>query len=88
MLPGLEVFSDVPVRLELRIGCRGNTLDGIARLSTGDTITLDRPAGDSLDLYVGDLLFGAAEVVVVEDRLHVRITDLFLAQPAEKSAAA
>jgi flagellar motor switch protein FliN len=87
MLPGLEVFSDIPIRLELRIGCRGNTLDGIARLQSGDTVTLDRPAGESLDLYVGNLLLGAAEVVIVEDRLSIRITDIFLT-PAAASAAA
>lgn len=87
MIPGLEVFSDVPIRLELRIGCRGNTLDGVARLQTGDTIMLDRPAGESLDLYVGDLLFGAAEVVIVEDQLSIRITDIFLTPAATIAAA-
>ena len=88
MPSGLEVLSDVPVRLELRIGCRGNTLNSVARLETGDTIMLDRPAGDSLDLYVGDLLLGSAEVMIVDDRVSIRITDIFLAPPAEKSAAA
>jgi flagellar motor switch protein FliN len=90
MLPGLDVFSDVPINLELRIGCRGTTLDEIARLQPGGTITLDRLAGESLDLYVGDLLLGSAEVVIVEDRLSIRITDIFLEAPAamENSAAA
>ena len=88
MPSGLEVLSDVPIRMELRIGCRGNTLNAVARLETGDTIMLDRLAGDSLDLYVGDLLLGSAEVLIVEDRLSIRITDIFLAPPAEKSAAA
>lgn len=90
MLPGLEVFSDVPVSLELRIGSRGTTLDEVARLQTDSTIVLDRLAGESLDLYVGDLLLGSAEVVIVEDRLSIRVTNLFLAAPAgmENSAAA
>jgi flagellar motor switch protein FliN/FliY len=90
MLRGLDVFSDVPVNLELRIGCRGTTLDEIVRLQPGGTVVLDRPVGESLDLYLGDLLLGAAEVIVVEDRLTIRVTDIFLAAPAatEKSAAA
>lgn len=88
MLPGLDVLSDIPVTLELRIGCRGTTLDEIARLQSGGTITLDRPAGESLDLYVGNLLFGSAEVVIVEDRLSIRVTDLFLAPAAMESSAA
>jgi len=90
MLPGLDVFSDVPISLELRIGCRATTLDEIARLQPGATIALDRLAGESLDLYVGDLLLGSAEVVIVEDRLSIRITDIFLEPPAamENSAAA
>jgi flagellar motor switch protein FliN len=90
MLPTLDVFSDVPVTLELRIGCLGTTLDEIAKLQTGATITLDRPAGQSLDLYAGDLLLGSAEVVIIEDRLSIRITDIALATPPgmENSAAA
>ena len=90
MIPGLEVFFDVPVTLELRIGCRVTTLDEIARLQPGGTVTLDRLAGESLDLYAGDLLLGSAEVVIVEDRFSIRVTDIFLAPPAgmEASAAA
>ena len=88
MLNGLDVFSDVPVALELRIGGRGITLDEVARLRPGGTITLDRPAGESLDLYAGDLLLGSAEVVIVEDRLSVRVTDIFLAAPTGIVASA
>jgi flagellar motor switch protein FliN/FliY len=90
MLPGLDVFSDVPINIELRIGCRGTTLDEIVRLQPGGTITLDRLAGESLDLYLGDLLLGSAEVVIVEDRFSIRVTDIFLAAPVvmENSAAA
>ena len=90
MIPSFEVFSDVPVTLELRISGRGTTLEEIARLQIGATVVLDRPAGASLDLYVGDLLLGSAEVVIVEDRLSIRITDIFLEASAavEASAAA
>jgi flagellar motor switch protein FliN len=88
MLAGLDVFSDIPISLELRIGCRGITLDEVARLQTGGTITLDRLAGESLDLYAGDLLLGSAEVVIVADQLSIRVTELFLAAPMENSAAA
>jgi flagellar motor switch protein FliN/FliY len=88
MLPGLDVFFDIPIGLELRIGCRGITLHEVARLQDGATLTLDRLAGEPLDLYAGDLLLGSAEVVIVADRLSIRITDIFLPASLETSSAA
>jgi len=88
MSSALDVLSDIPVSLALRMNCRGTTLDEMARLEPGGTIALDRLAGEPLDLYVGDLLLGSAEVVIIEDRLNIRITNLFLETPEAMEARA
>jgi len=75
---GIDAFADVPVRLEARIACRAATLDQLARLETAGALTLDKPAGETIDVFVGDLCLATAEVIVIEDRLALRITDLRL----------
>ena len=72
----IDALADLPVTIEVRLGGRGATLEEIARLEIGSTIPLGKPAGDSLDLYAGNLLFASAEPVLIEDRLAIRITDL------------
>jgi len=79
----IEDFADVPVTVEVRIGCREATLEEIAKLDVGGALRLDKPAGETLDLFVGELPLGTAEVIVVEDRLTIRITDLFLPESEE-----
>jgi flagellar motor switch protein FliN/FliY len=83
----IESFADVPVAVEVRLGCRPITLEAIAKLEPGSVVPLDRAAGETFDVYVGDLLFATAEVVIVEGSLAIRITDLFLAGAADESAA-
>ena len=85
----IESFSDVPVAVEVRLGCRVTTLDSIAKLEAGSTLRLDRAAGETFDVFVGGIALASAEVVVVEGRLAIRITDLLLTStPAENSAIA
>ena len=74
----IDCLSDVPVPLEVRLGCKTTTLQAIAKLEIGSTVPLDRAAGETFDVYVGDLHLGTAEVVIVDGRLAIRITDLFL----------
>ena len=82
----IESLADVPVTIEVRLGCKQTTLEGIAKLDIGYVVPLDRAAGETFDVFVGDLLLATAEVVIVENQLAIRITDLFLtAAPAESS---
>jgi len=71
----------------VRLGCKPTTLEAIAKLDLGQIVPLDRAAGETFDVFVGDLLLATAEVVIVETNLAIRITDLFLtATPAEAGA--
>lgn len=74
----VDLFGDVPVTLEVRIASRESTLRQVAGLAEGGILPLDKPAGETLDVFIGDLLLGTAEVIVVEDRLAIRMTDLLL----------
>lgn len=82
----IDSLADVPVGVEVRLGCKPTTLTAITRLGVGNTVSLDRAAGETFDVYIGDLLLGTAEMVTVDGQLAIRITDLFLtAAPAEAS---
>jgi flagellar motor switch protein FliN len=71
----LENFRDIPVPLEVRIGLRTATVMELATIGDGSLVLLDKPAGDALDLFVGNIRMASVEVVVVGDRLAVRITE-------------
>lgn len=83
----IDSFADVPAGIEVRLGCRPITLEAIAKLEVGSVVPLDRAAGETFDVYVGDLLLATAEVVIVEGGLAIRITDVFLDGAAEDGAA-
>ena len=68
-------FRDIGIPIEVRIGQRTATVQELASIETGSIILLDKPAGETLDLYVGNIRLASVEVVVVEDRLAVRITE-------------
>ena len=84
----IDSFADAPVALEVRLGCRPITLDSIAKLEAGSIVALDRAAGETFDVYIGDLLLATAEVVAMENNLAIRITDLFLTAASSDGAAA
>ena len=82
----MDSFADVPVPVEVRLGCRPITLEAIAKLGPGSIVPLDRAAGETFDVFVGNLLIATAEVVIVDGKLAMRITDLDLSEPPAKGA--
>jgi flagellar motor switch protein FliN/FliY len=54
------------------------TLGEILKMDRGFVMPLEKPAGSSLDLFVGDVRIAAAEVLVVEESVAVRVTELSL----------
>lgn len=87
LLMEIDSLSDVPVGIEVRLSCKPTTLEAIAKLDLGNIVPLDRAAGETFDVFVGDLLLATAEVVIIEGQFAIRITDLFLtASPADTNA--
>lgn len=79
---GLDVILDVPVTLALEIGRAQIAIRNLLQLAQGSLVELDRVAGEPLDVFVNDTLVAHGEVVVVNDRFGVRLTDVV--SPAER----
>lgn len=78
----LDVILDVPVSLSLEVGRTRIPIRNLLQLNQGSVVELDRGAGDALDVYVNGTLIAQGEVVVVNDRFGVRLTDVV--SPAER----
>jgi flagellar motor switch protein FliN len=68
-------FANVPVDLEAELGRRLMTFEAILGLHEGSVIRLPRSAGENIDILAGGHLLGSGEIVIIEERFGVRITD-------------
>lgn len=78
----LDVILDVPVSLSLEVGRARIPIRNLLQLNQGSVVELERGAGEPLDVYVNGTLIAQGEVVVVNDRFGVRLTDVV--SPAER----
>jgi flagellar motor switch protein FliN/FliY len=75
-LPGYESIDDVSLHLHVELGNKNVLFEHLVSLTVGSILQLDRPTGENVDLYIGDVLLGSAEILVVETTLAVRIAEL------------
>jgi flagellar motor switch protein FliN/FliY len=68
-------FGDVPLAVEVELDRRPLTVREILRLVPGSVLKMARSAGENIDIRVGGVLTGFGEIVILEDRMGVRITD-------------
>jgi flagellar motor switch protein FliN len=68
-------LGDVPVEIEVELDRRMLTTREVLRLAEGSLIGTSRSAGENIDIYIGGVLCGSGEIVVIENTLGVRITD-------------
>lgn len=78
----LDVILDVQVSLSLEVGRARIPIRNLLQLNQGSVLELERAAGEPLDVYVNGTLIAHGEVVVVNDRFGVRLTDVV--SPAER----
>jgi len=78
----LDVILDVPVTLSLEVGRTRMPIRNLLQLNQGSVVELERGAGEPLDVFVNGTLIAQGEVVVVNDRFGVRLTDVV--SPAER----
>ena len=78
----LDVILDVPVTLSLEVGRSRMPIRNLLQLNQGSVVELERAAGEPLDVYVNDTLIAHGEVVVINDRFGVRLTDVV--SPSER----
>lgn len=74
--PNLDVIMDVPVTLSLEVGRAQMSVGRLLRLTPGSVVELDRNAGEPLDVYVNGALVAHGEIVVINDRFGIRLTDV------------
>ncbi len=74
--PNLNMVMDIPVTLALELGHTRMSVRELLQLSQGSVVKLDRPGGDPLDILVNGCLVARGEVVVINERFGVRITDI------------
>jgi flagellar motor switch protein FliN len=77
MTPQEEIapLGDVPIDIEVELDRRIMTTREVLQLEEGVVIGTSRSAGENIDIYIGGVLCGSGEIVVIENHLGVRITD-------------
>lgn len=78
----LDVILDVPVTVSLEVGRARMPIRNLLQLNQGSVVELERDAGDPFDVYVNGTLIAHGEVVVVNDRFGIRLTDVI--SPSER----
>lgn len=72
----LEAVFDVPVNIAAVLGRTHMEVSDLLKLDTGDVVELDRKVGEAIDIFVNNRLVARGEVVLVEDRLGVTMTEI------------
>jgi flagellar motor switch protein FliN len=75
----LEAVFDVPVTVSAVLGKSGMEVSQLLKLGRGMIVELDRKVGEAIDIYVNDRLVARGEVVLVEDRLGITMTEIIKA---------
>ncbi len=72
----LEAVYDIPVQVSAVLGKTTMAVSHLLKLGRGAVVPLDRKVGEAIDIYVNNRLVARGEVVVVEDRLGVTMTEI------------
>ena len=80
--PDLDMILDIPVRLSMEVGNTSISIRNLLQLGQGSVIELDRLAGEPLDVLVNGTLIAHGEVVVVNEKFGIRMTDVI--SPSER----
>jgi len=75
----LDVILDIPVTLSVEIGRTRQTIRNLLQLNQGSVVELDRLAGEPMDVLVNGTLIAHGEIVVVNEKFGIRLTDVISA---------
>ncbi|EAQ66219.1 flagellar motor switch protein [Marinomonas sp. MED121] len=79
---GMDLIMDIPVTLSMELGSTSIAIRNLLQLTQGSVVELDRYAGEPLDVLVNGTLIAHGEVVVVNDKYGIRLTDVV--SPSER----
>ncbi len=80
--PNLDVILDIPVSISMEVGSTEISIRNLLQLNQGSVVELDRLAGEPLDVLVNGTLIAHGEVVVVNEKFGIRLTDVI--SPTER----
>ena len=80
--PNLDVILDIPVTLSMEIGRTEIPINNLLQLNQGSVVELDRLAGEPMDVLINGVLIAHGEVVVVNEKFGIRLTDVI--SPSER----
>lgn len=78
----LEMIMDIPVKLSVELGRTRVTIKQLLELAQGSVLALDGLAGEPMDILINSYLIAQGEVVVVDDKYGIRITEIIT--PSER----
>jgi flagellar motor switch protein FliN len=78
----LEAVYDIPVQISAVLGKSTMQVSQLLKLGRGAVVELDRKVGEAIDIYVNNRLVARGEVVVVEDRLGITMTEIIKSERA------
>ncbi len=78
--PSLDFILDIPLEISVEIGRSKMIINDLLKLSQGSIIELNKMAGEPAEIYVNQRLMARGEVVVVNDRFAVRLTEIISPQ--------
>jgi flagellar motor switch protein FliN/FliY len=78
----LEMIMDIPVKLSVELGRTRLTIKQLLELAQGSVVELDGLPGEPMDILINGYLIAQGEVVVVEDKFGIRITEIIT--PSER----
>ncbi len=81
----LDMILDIPVTLSVEIGSTKINISNLLKLNQGSVIELDRLAGEPMDVVVNGTLIAHGEVVVVNEKFGIRLTDVLSASERIKN---
>ena len=72
----LEAVFDVPVKVSAVLGITTLTVSQLLKLGSGSVVELDRKVGEAIDIYVNNRLVARGEVVLLEEKLGITMTEI------------
>ena len=76
----IDVILDVPVTLSMEVGRTRIPIRNLLQLNQGSVVELERAAGEPLDVFVNGTLIAHGEVMVVNEKFGIRLTDVISPQ--------
>jgi flagellar motor switch protein FliN/FliY len=83
----LETVYDIPVQISVVLGRTTMQVSQLLKLGRGSVIELDRKIGEAIDIYVNGRLVAKGEVVIVEDRIGITLTEIIKPNKSDKETA-